>query len=247
MRPLALIRTFLVALAIFFAAFFLPAHGAWPVTVGFLAAILAATAMAPAAVQGYLRRNRLRATIARELTKLRRVYHLGRHLGESSETMRPWFTELHGRLYNYLSFFGSKEYAGYDSTDKLFRQVSYHVYGIPEPTSAKQQQLYAELLDSVAEAAEAREQLKSLLVDALPRSEVLALGFGVGVTLCAVVANPGVTSWDRALAAFLAFSVYLGYERLVDLDGLADVTRAMPARYAANLTKLEFRNREEEK
>ncbi len=247
MRPFAIIRTILVIAAIFAAAMLLPARADWQISAAFLAAIFAASIMAPAAIQTYLRRNRIRATISVELMKIRRLYHLSRHLAEHHEPFRPWFTELHSKLYDYLSFFGSKKYAGYGSSDQAFRQVSYHIYAIPEDLTDKQQLLYSELLDTVADAASAREQLKSLLVDHLPKSEVTALGFGVGVALCAIVSSVGVEPWSRTLAAFLAFAVYLGYERIVEIDSLCDIIPSMPKRYSYNLARLEYRNRDEEK
>jgi hypothetical protein len=247
MRPAALFRTLLIALFLGAAVWYVPSHAGLDSLTALLAVIFAASLMAPAAVQAYLRRNRLRATIARELMKLRRVYHISRHLADGHEEVRAWFTDLHGRLYEYLSFFGSKDFAGYASSDRHFRQLSYHVYAIPETLSAKQQLMYAELLDTVADVAEAREQLKSLLADRLPKSEVMALVVGVGVSLSAAVLSAGTDEWSRGLAGLLAFAAYLGYERIVDLDACADLLVAMPARYTENLARLEYRHREDER
>src|SRR6188472_2809818 len=106
------------------------------------------------------RRDDLAEEIAIELNKLRRVYHLGKNL--AGERHRPWFTELHGHLYAYLTAFDKKNFSQYQETNGAFRKFSYHLYQIPSLDTEKERVLYRELLEAAGQVAGARQRIQEL-------------------------------------------------------------------------------------
>ncbi len=83
------------------------------------------------------RRQRLKEAVAIELNKLRRIYHLGKNLGNAVH-LRGWFTDLHGFIYDYLSGFEKLELNDYDKANPLFRRIAYHVYTVPDLREVKE-------------------------------------------------------------------------------------------------------------
>ena len=106
------------------------------------------------------RRRFLLTTIALELNKLRRIYHLSKNLSVASTRFRMWFTDIHGFLYEYLTFFSKKDFNAYNDSNALFRKLSYHIYTIPEVETKKEEALFEDLLRTTAVVAESPDKDK---------------------------------------------------------------------------------------
>jgi len=107
------------------------------------------------------RRQRLKEAISLELNKVRRMYHLGRNLG-NAPYLRGWFTDLHGFVYEYLGAFEHRSLAEYDQMNPLFRKIAYHVYTVPELKDVKDEVLYNELLEASSVVSDARQKVLAL-------------------------------------------------------------------------------------
>lgn len=239
-------RLFLVVL-LFVAAFIAPANVfSLPNTTLAIFALIGVTICVAPLIAAYSRRADLHAAVARELMKMRRIYHLAKHLGAADDGHRPWFTELHGNIVGYLSFFSSKEFKGYSSSDAAFRKVSYHIYGAPELGNKKDEALYAELLDTVADVAYTRQHIKELLMSGMSTSERGAIFLITSLSTLVVLVGGAGSETDRIVAGALAVSVFLASEVLARVDGASELLWTMPQRYAENVAKLELRHRDEE-
>jgi hypothetical protein len=192
-------------------------------------------------VQATARRRRLRETVAFELNKLRRIYHLGRNMAAADERLRPWFTELHGHLLAYLSSFGGRDFARYEESNGLFRRLSYHAYTVPGIEGGKQELLYADLLRTTGDVAEARQRI-------VEARDSRLTAYGWTVFLLAVAASVLVTlesapdrMADRLIAGASIVLALLLVDLLWEVDSLEEERAEFPRRYADNIARLEMR------
>ena len=197
--------------------------------------------------QAVEKRRRLLQTINLELNKLSRVYHLSRNLSETdTQRYRGWFTELHGNLYRYLSAFSERDFGYYEETNSEFRELSYHVYKVPELRSSKEEALYDDLLRTVAKVAESRQQIKE--------SKDARMSIYVWMVVLLLVVGLGISAWLSTIDVWtsrLAAGVTLaGFLVMIDLlyevDTLASEYRPIAQRYVDNIGRIELRRREDE-
>lgn len=236
------LKSLLAAAAIFAIVYLVPVSGGPAIYAA--AAVLGVMLMLGAMFVRTLRRHDdLNEWMALELNKVRRMYHLGKNLGEEDH-LRAWFTELHGYLYGYLMAFEGKDFSQYQETNADFRKLSYHVYQIPDLKSDKERALYNELLDAAGTVAGARQRIKQLWDGGLPRSAwTMAILMGLaawgGVLL-------SIGTVDRPVAALLLLVMEFGAMLVWDMDRMKTVRGdALATKYVENIARLELsRNRD---
>ncbi len=158
------IRPGLIILAAFILTYLIPSFAPLALFSGFdfAASVLFAAIFGAFSILAISRRERLKETIAMELNKIRRIYHLGKNLS-GGEYIRAWFTQLHGFVYEYLGSFEKNSIIKYDQNNAAFRKLAYHIYAIPEIREVKEEALYNGLLKAAGEVSEARQKVSSLL------------------------------------------------------------------------------------
>ena len=188
------------------------------------------------------RRSKLLDSVRVELNKLRRLYHISKNLSAGSpERFRGWFTELHGHLYGYLTFFSGKDFGAYDDSNAGFRKLSYHVYTIPDIESRKEQALFDDILRTTAAIAEARQQIKELWDNRLSAYTWTSLFLLTASFVVTTAFAAGDTTGART-AAGAAFAVaLLVLDLLWEVDTLASERSIIAGRYVSNLAKLELK------
>lgn len=195
--------------------------------------------------QALKRQEQLQEWMALELNKIRRMYHLGKNLGNENH-LRKWFTEMHGYVYGYLTAFENKDFSQYQETNGDFRKLSYHVYQVPELKSDKERALYNELLNAAGTVAGARQRIKQLWDGGLTPQiwnvlVVIAALAGAAVLLA-------IGSVDRLVAALLLSVLVLAVTLVRDLDNMKAASgQDLAKRYVENIARLELsRERESE-
>lgn len=188
------------------------------------------------------RRDQLVEWIAIELNKLRRIYHLGKNLGDEARH-RQWFTELHGFLYAYLTAFDKKSFSQYQETNGQFRKLSYHLYKIPGLETEKERVLYRDLLEAAGTVAGARGRIQELWNGGLPARFWNVLIVLAALAGAAVLMASGPS--DRLMAA-LVLSVLGGIVLVArEADDLAALAGdGLSKRYVENIARLELSRHE---
>lgn len=190
------------------------------------------------------RHDSLNKWMSLELNKTRRVYHLGKNLGEGDH-LRAWFTELHGYVYGYLMAFDKKNFSQYQETNADFRKLSYHIYQIPELATDKERALYNELLDAAGTVAGSRQRIKQLWEGKFPRSVWHMLVIMKMAAFIAVLSSMGAV--DRPVAALLLIVMEVGFLLVWEMDRMNTMgAEAMAGQYVENISRLEL-SREREK
>ncbi len=240
-----LVRLIALVLGSFVLAYAVPAM-AVPVgpEAGIGTAIVVALIVAFLIQQADVRRRELQTAVYMELNKLRRIYHLSRNLSSISPRFRSWFTDLHGFLMAYLSAFGDKDLSRYKETNLAFRQLSYHIYTIPELETAKERALFGDLLKTTSVVAESRQKIKELLVSRLsPYSWVVVLLLAAGFAVTTLAAMTEASS-SRLVAGIAVGSVLLAIDLLWEVDTMSSEMKPWAQRYVRNIAKLEYRREE---
>lgn len=185
----------------------------------------------------------LKNTIAVELNKIRRVYHLGKNLGENPKH-RGWFTELHGYVYGYLSAFDKKSLAQYEETNGQFRKLSYHLYTIDDLSTDKERVLYRDLLEAAGTVAGARQRVVELWNGGLS-AEIWVLLFGV--SFLAAAATIATSANGSHLASGLSVAVVaVSYLLVRDADKMKTLDgKKLAKRYIENMARLELKRHDE--
>jgi lipopolysaccharide export LptBFGC system permease protein LptF len=166
--PVTYARLLLIALAVATAVIFLPkSEGAllefldgqarnltvlYAILVGFIAAEILS------------RRRKLDEHVAVELNKIRRVYHLSKHLADANPGLKPWFTDVEKQIKKYLGTFVARDFREYDKGSRGFRNITYAVYAVPFDKMKYGHDMYASLLNATESATEAREFIRQALV-----------------------------------------------------------------------------------
>lgn len=242
-----IVRLAVLVMAAFLLAAFLP-PSADPTAVAFapVAAVLFAAMSVLVLAQVTARRKRLFDAMRLELNKLRRLYHISKNLSTAApDRYRGWFTQLHGFLYGYLTFFSGNDFDSYDGSNAAFRKLSYHVYTIPEIETRKQQALFDDLLRTTASIAEARQHIKELWDERITANLwLILLLLGGGFSLTAALAM-GDSSASRLVVGSSFAAAFLIVDFLLELDMLEDDRKGMAKRYADNVAKLELGRREQ--
>lgn len=237
------LKALLAVVAIFVIVYLVPVSGgsALYASVSVIGALLLLGAMF---MRSLRRHDELNEWMSLELNKVRRMYHLGKNLGESDH-LRAWFTELHGYVYGYLMAFDDKTFSQYQETNADFRKLSYHVYQIPELVTDKERALYNELLEAAGTVAGARQRIKQLWEGSLPRG-VWAMAITVGIAAWGAVLL-SIGNVDRPVAALMLVVMEITALLVWELDHMREIAGSeMATRYVENIARLEL-SREREK
>lgn len=187
------------------------------------------------------RREKLKESVATELNKLRRIYHLGKNLGTAIH-LRGWFTDLHGFVYDYLGSFEKLDLAEYDKSNPLFRRISYHVYTVPDLREVKEQALYDELLSATAAVSDARQKIGSLVRGSFTRSHWFELGALAVVFTVATIAATSDLAFSRFMTANVLASGYLLLVVFLEHDYWTETSdKHLGKEYVKNISRLELR------
>ncbi len=247
-RLKTLFRLLLIAAGSYSFASLLPASqspGDQPLDLvpGMLAAVLLGILIYHAAE----RRRILLQTVNLELNKLRRVYHLSRNLADiDNQRYRSWFTGMHGKLYDYMTAFADKDFRQYEDSNHAFRELSYHIYKVPELRSNKEESLYDELLRTIARVAESRQQIKEANEARLSSyvwTIVLLVVLGLVATASLSIVDTVVS---RAAIGTVIASALLAVDLLWEVDTLGSEQKEISMRYVENIGRIELRRRGEE-
>lgn len=207
------------------------------------AVVLSAIIIGFSAQRAFSRRDEMSKTIALELNKLRRVYHLAKNL--AGERHRQWFTELHGHLCGYLNAFEGKDISKYHETNAAFRKFSYHLYAIPTLDTEKERVLYRELLVAAGLVAGARQSIQEVWKRGLsPLLWNIILSISV-LSAFAVRMSMGPSDKNVAVLVIAALGcslVYLSEADDLDSQAPADFSK----RYVDNIASLELSRHEQE-
>ena len=106
------------------------------------------------------RRSDLDNYIALELNKVRRMYHLARHIAKASPEAQTWFTAITGSIREYLGLFRTITFRQYELGSPLFRSITYAIYSLPSVAPSYNKELYQSLLEATGQATEAREYIR---------------------------------------------------------------------------------------
>jgi hypothetical protein len=107
------------------------------------------------------RKQALDSYISMELNKLRRMYHLAKHLHEATPGTDKWFHDIDKAITAYLRAFKQRDFSQYERGNPLHRKITYAIYGFPQVTRKYNAELYGSLLDAAASTTEAREYIRS--------------------------------------------------------------------------------------
>ncbi|KPJ85300.1 hypothetical protein AMJ57_03605 [Parcubacteria bacterium SG8_24] len=188
------------------------------------------------------RRREMLAAVMLELNKLRRIYHLAKNLSAASQKYRSWFTEVHSNLYGYLTFFADKDFSRYDESNQAFRELSYHIYTVPELEPGKESSLYRELLNTSAVVAASRQKIKELFDSRMsPYVWAVILLMEAGLIL-----TTALSGGSRLAGAVLVAVSLSAVGLLWEMDDMAGERRRLAKRYVDNIARLELRRRDKE-
>lgn len=194
--------------------------------------------------QALERRRQLHASVAFELNKLRRIYHIAKNLSVADDRFRPWFTEIHGHLLSYLTSFAGKTFNQYEESKGLFRRLSYHVYTVPELQTNKEQVLYADLLSTTGGIAEARQRIVEARDNRLSAYEWTVFLLAVMAHILVTLQSTPDRMVDRVVAGVSIVLGLLLVNLLWEIDTLEGERTLFPQRYVENMAKLELRREE---
>lgn len=187
------------------------------------------------------RRERLKESVATELNKLRRVYHLGKNLG-TSPYLRSWFTDLHGFIYDYLGGFEKYDLSEYEKGNALFRRIAYHVYVVPDLREVKEQVLYDELLAATAVVSDARQKIATLIKNEYARSHWFELVALFVIFVATVLMVGGTDQLSRFVTAnILAGGTILALSFFEHDIWTKEGNGKLSMEYVKNIARLELR------
>lgn len=107
------------------------------------------------------RKQAMDSYISMELNKLRRMYHLAKHLHDVTPGTDKWFNTMDKAITAYLRAFKQRDFSQYERGNPLHRKITYAIYEFPQVTSKYNVELYSSLLDAAASTTEAREYIRS--------------------------------------------------------------------------------------
>ncbi|HTP57139.1 MAG TPA: hypothetical protein VMJ72_02590 [Candidatus Paceibacterota bacterium] len=186
------------------------------------------------------RRSDIDNSISRELNKVRRMYHLARHIAKAQPAADTWYAAVRGGIREYLGLFRTLTLHEYDLGNPLFRSVTYAVYSLPSQAAGYDPQLYQSLLDATGEATEAREFIRAKKDDQISWfSWIVVVLVSLVFSVLIIAATPQVMllRWVGAsviLCLFLVLQLIYEHDRT---NSRRD--RNWAVQYVENLTSLD--------
>jgi hypothetical protein len=186
------------------------------------------------------RRSDIDHYTALELNKVRRIYHLAKHIAKAQPKASAWLAAVRGGVHEYLGLFRTFTFRQYELGDPLFRHITYAVYSLPSVTKTYNSELYDSLLEASGQATEAREFIHAKKDDTVSLFSwfvvaFIALAFG-GVIVSATPADAVV----RGIGALAIFCMFLVLQLIYEHDRANHQRdRAWADRYVTDLESLE--------
>lgn len=190
------------------------------------------------------RKTGVEEAISLELNKTRRLYHLALHLYRAEPRLKAWFQLVKKGLENYHAFFRKRSFDQYESSDPLFRTVTYTIYSLPSLGIPYDAALYGALLDTAGSATEARELINDKQNASLGRFAWVVM-LVITVVFCGLVllATPNEPI-ACVISTLVNFSLLLALHLLYEYDRANILRRRYIAElYTANIHKAEHTDR----
>jgi hypothetical protein len=127
------------------------------------------------------RRSDLDHYIALELNKVRRIYHLARHIANSAPEAQAWLDAVRGSIREYLGLFRTFSFREYALGNPIFRSVTYAIYSLPSQHAHYNRELYQSLLEATGQATEAREFIRAKKDDRVSLFSWIVVGLNFSV------------------------------------------------------------------
>ncbi len=186
------------------------------------------------------RRHDLDGYVAQELNKIRRLYHLSRHIALANADLGPWADQIASAIKEYLSTFDKKSFLNYEEGDAAFRKITYLIYGVPQQKLREGDALYFSLLETSATATEAREfirfGLKNRYIGNFAWLILLLTTSTLAMTL--VGATPS-DQMSRLVTAFVVFNLFLILQLIFEYGRINKrKAESYDARYLENIARI---------
>lgn len=238
----AFLRLTIIVLGSLFAMQWIPVQGsAFAPRYDIAAAMLTGSLLSFLIYQAAERRRLFLSTFYFELNKLRRIYHISKNIAETNQRFRAWFTDLHGYLVEYMSFFKDKGMEDYSDSNPYFRKVSYNIYKIPDLETKREEALFTELLHTSGVVAQTRSKIKEIYRSRLSAYSWLTVLLMTAGFITTVVYSTADTSASRLVGGITIGIVLLMVDLLWEVDSLAAENSDFAQRYVMNVGKLQLR------
>lgn len=187
------------------------------------------------------RRTGLDESIAVELNKIRRMYHLSLNMKKAQPALGDWFGRIRNAIIIYLQSFEGRSFSSYEKGNPLFRAITYAIYGLPSFNEPYSPELYNSLLHATSSATEARENIRSKKSDHIGRFSwfvviIISLVFGALI----LATTPHSDFLLRNLGAIVMFCLFLVLQLIYEHDRDNAVrVHALAEKYLHDLRALE--------
>jgi hypothetical protein len=206
------------------AAFFIPPLPVSDALQSFLQTHVTNAGLLYAILLGFLlyitlvRKQAIEEAFSLELNKTRRIYHLALHLQKVEPKLRPWFEEVSAALQAYHAFFQTADFGHHAEGDRLYRNITYKIYELPQLGIPYNSELYSALLDTASSVTEARELVNDKLTEKIGRFAWMVMIL-ITLVFCLVVvlATPDLFA-ARAISALVIFMLFLALQFLYEYD-----------------------------
>ena len=186
------------------------------------------------------RKQSLDIFISLELNKIRRIYHLSKHLYKAQPKLKKWFEETQVAIQDYNKLFCGFDFDSYELGSPLFRKVTYNAYKLPTLKVDYNDELYKSLLSATAKATESRESIRSKLVQTIGAFQWLVL-IVVTITLSTIlVSSTPDDVMSRVATTAVVFNLFLVLQLLYEYDTPnKKMKHAFAEKYAHNLSEID--------
>lgn len=190
------------------------------------------------------RRSDIDNSVSLELNKVRRMYHLARHIAKATPAADSWYAAVRGGIREYLGMFRTLSLHEYDLGNTLFRSVTYTVYSLPATVHGYDVPLYESLLETTGQATEAREFIRAKKDDQISWFSWIVVGF---IALAFAVLIIAATPQDqilRLVGASVIVCLFLVLQLIYEHDRAnSRRDRSWAVQYLDNLTSLDHAER----
>lgn len=244
LNPLTYLRMLVVALLAAFIAMRVPFAGETPLrfiapraeNLGFLFSITVGFLM----YKSLNRRSDLDHYISLELNKIRRIYHLARHIAIASSEAQAWLAAVRGGIREYLGLFRAFSFREYQLGNPIFRSITYAIYSLPSQVKNYDRELYQSLLEATGQATEAREFIRAKKDDRVSLFSWIVVGLISLIFSCIVIAATPYEPLLRVVGALAIFCLFLVLQLIYEHDRANTLRdRVWAQRYVSDLVSLD--------
>lgn len=186
------------------------------------------------------RRSDLDNYIALELNKVRRIYHLSRHIASSTTGADAWLAAVTGGIREYLGLFRTFSFHEYRMGNPLFRSITYAIYSLPMRVKKYNSDLYQSLLAAAGEATEAREFIRAKKDDRVSLFSWIIVGLISLIFSALVIAATPYDFVLRSVGALVILCLFLVLQLIFEHDRANSLRdRLWAHRYVEDLVSLD--------